>query len=199
MKNPSSRPALTTPVLPALLLSTVALHAQNTWVPGGGGSWGTSGNWSGGVPVAGDDIVIGTTTYESPRITGTGRLLVQTDPFTLWLDAHPTLAERGEDGDDDCAREPIHIPGSVQPHGLLFVLGTEFLDILQVSANSAALIGRDPAELRGTGFLQLVPPDARSAVERLVREAATTYVNPFRVPVVSGDEVKFFDGIVHLL
>jgi autotransporter-associated beta strand protein len=40
-------------------------------------------------------------TYESPCITGNGRLLVQSDPFTLWLDAHPSLTERSEDGDDD--------------------------------------------------------------------------------------------------
>jgi light-regulated signal transduction histidine kinase (bacteriophytochrome) len=100
---------------------------------------------------------------------------------------------------DDCSREPIHIPGSVQPHGLLFLLETESLNILQVSSNSAALIGREPAELSGTAFLQLVPAEARSAVERLVREAATTYVNPFRVPVSVSEEVKFFDGIVHVL
>ncbi|MCW1883624.1 ATP-binding protein [Luteolibacter flavescens] len=100
---------------------------------------------------------------------------------------------------DDCAREPIHIPGSVQPHGVLFVLATERLEILQVSASAADLIGRDPAALAGTAFLEIVPPDARGPVERLVREAATTYVNPFRVPVAVGDEVRFFDGIVHIL
>jgi len=100
---------------------------------------------------------------------------------------------------DDCAHEPIHIPGSVQPHGVLFVLETERLEILQVSSSSKALIDREPAELPGTEFLSLVPAEARSAVERLVRNAATTYVNPFRVPVAVGDEAKFFDGIVHVL
>ena len=100
---------------------------------------------------------------------------------------------------DDCAREPIHIPGSVQPHGMLFVLETARLEILQVSANSKSLIGREAAELLGAGFLDLVPADARGPVERLVRDAATTYVNPFRVPVAVGDDVKFFDGIVHIL
>ena len=41
--------------------------------------------------------------------------------------------------EDDCAREPIHIPGGIQPHGFLFSIddtGT----ILQHSANSMALV-----------------------------------------------------------
>lgn len=100
---------------------------------------------------------------------------------------------------DDCAREPIHIPGSVQPHGMLFVLETTRFEILQVSANSKSLIGREASELSGLGFLDLIPVDARGPVERLVRDAATTYVNPFRVPVAVGGELKFFDGIVHIL
>ncbi|MBP7288744.1 MAG: hypothetical protein KBB21_19110 [Nannocystaceae bacterium] len=34
---------------------------------------------------------------------------------------------------DNCAREPIHIPGSIQPHGLLFACRGPHLQIRQVS------------------------------------------------------------------
>ncbi|WP_144145566.1 ATP-binding protein [Paraburkholderia sp. BCC1884] len=44
----------------------------------------------------------------------------------------------------DCAREPIHIPGGIQPHGFLFSIDTDGV-LLQVSANVAALTG-SPAE-----------------------------------------------------
>ncbi|MFM0057783.1 ATP-binding protein [Paraburkholderia phytofirmans] len=46
--------------------------------------------------------------------------------------------------DADCAREPIHIPGGIQPHGFLFSISTDGT-LLQVSANTATLTGA-PAE-----------------------------------------------------
>ena len=35
----------------------------------------------------------------------------------------------------DCDREPIHIPGTIQPFGVLFVLAEPSLTITQVSEN----------------------------------------------------------------
>jgi diguanylate cyclase (GGDEF)-like protein len=40
-----------------------------------------------------------------------------------------------------CAQEPIHIPGSIQPHGVLFVLAEPDLTITHVSANIEAVLG----------------------------------------------------------
>lgn len=42
---------------------------------------------------------------------------------------------------EQCAREPIHIPGSIQPHGAVVVLHPETLHVLQASANAAATLG----------------------------------------------------------
>ncbi|WP_265594503.1 polysaccharide lyase family 8 super-sandwich domain-containing protein [Haloferula sp. BvORR071] len=39
--------------------------------------------------------------HESPRISGSGKLLVSGDPFERWLDGYPTLGNRSEDGDPD--------------------------------------------------------------------------------------------------
>ena len=49
---------------------------------------------------------------------------------------------------DRCAAEPIRLPGSIQPHGVLLVLEPHGWRILQASANSAAVIGFafDPAD-----------------------------------------------------
>jgi light-regulated signal transduction histidine kinase (bacteriophytochrome) len=44
-----------------------------------------------------------------------------------------------------CDREPIHIPGSIQPHGVLVVVDARTLTILQVSENAADVLGVDPA------------------------------------------------------
>lgn len=49
--------------------------------------------------------------------------------------------------DEACAQEPIHIPGAIQPHGALLLLGHGAdAPILQASVNAAMLLGaeRDP-------------------------------------------------------
>jgi chemotaxis family two-component system sensor kinase Cph1 len=48
-----------------------------------------------------------------------------------------------------CDREPIHIPGAIQPHGFLVVVDPVGFLIRQVSSNSAVFTGRDAAELLG--------------------------------------------------
>jgi chemotaxis family two-component system sensor kinase Cph1 len=53
------------------------------------------------------------------------------------------------DGLDDCAREPIHIPGSIQPHGYLFVLNAADLTVAAVSQNVADAMGIRAADLIG--------------------------------------------------
>ena len=50
---------------------------------------------------------------------------------------------------DTCDREPIHIPGSIQPFGVLFFLDGPDLGIGAVSANVAEHFGHDPAALIG--------------------------------------------------
>jgi light-regulated signal transduction histidine kinase (bacteriophytochrome) len=44
-----------------------------------------------------------------------------------------------------CDREPIHLPGSIQPHGVLLVLDEPGLVVAQASANTADQLGLPPA------------------------------------------------------
>lgn len=44
---------------------------------------------------------------------------------------------------DTCAREPIHIPEAIQPHGAMFVLDAETFAVVGHSANVAEFIGSD--------------------------------------------------------
>ncbi len=55
-----------------------------------------------------------------------------------------------------CDREPIHIPGSIQPHGVLFTLAQPELIVLQSSANTAALLGIDPEQVIGRPLKSLL-------------------------------------------
>lgn len=54
------------------------------------------------------------------------------------------MSTTAENDLDACAREPIHIPGAVQPHGALLVLAPDTLAVLQASANAASLLGEAP-------------------------------------------------------
>lgn len=55
---------------------------------------------------------------------------------------------------DACSREPIHIPGSIQPHGALLVLSESDLTCLQASANCGDLLGGDFTHLVGRKLVE---------------------------------------------
>lgn len=59
------------------------------------------------------------------------------------------LSEEEEARLKECAVEPIHIPGSIQPHGALISIKADTFEILQVSVNSKQIFGIDPSELLG--------------------------------------------------
>ncbi len=57
-----------------------------------------------------------------------------------------------------CAREPIHIIGHIQPHGLLFALSEPDLIVRQVSANLSTAIGMSPDQLLGSSIENILGP-----------------------------------------
>lgn len=60
----------------------------------------------------------------------------------------------------NCADEPIHLPGSIQPHGLLFVLDEPGLTVRHVSANVGDLLGLPPGSVLGAPLADLAAPEA---------------------------------------
>ena len=57
-----------------------------------------------------------------------------------------------------CDREPIHIPGSVQPHGLMLVVDPESLSVTHAAGNVATRLGR--ADWLGASLEDLLGKDA---------------------------------------
>ena len=49
-----------------------------------------------------------------------------------------------------CDREPIQIPGSVQPHGAMLVLEPETLEIVQAAGDTQRFLGRDVRQVAGS-------------------------------------------------
>jgi chemotaxis family two-component system sensor kinase Cph1 len=55
-----------------------------------------------------------------------------------------------------CDREPIHVPGSIQPHGLLFVLAAADATVLQASENVAEVLGRPVSHVLGRPLAEVL-------------------------------------------
>ena len=67
---------------------------------------------------------------------------------------------------DNCATEPIHVPGAIQPHGVLIAVTEPDLTIAVVSANVAEWFGVGPGEALGSDLAALLGPDNRDVIER---------------------------------
>lgn len=60
---------------------------------------------------------------------------------------------------ENCAREPIHIPGRIQPRGALLVVRESDGRVLQCSTNVHGLVGRDSADVLGAPLTEVLGPD----------------------------------------
>ena len=56
-----------------------------------------------------------------------------------------------------CEREPIHIPGSIQPHGVLVAVRLSDGTVTYASANAAETFGLDQASLIAQPFREAFP------------------------------------------
>ncbi|GGJ89947.1 ATP-binding protein [Pseudomonas matsuisoli] len=80
---------------------------------------------------------------------------------------------------ENCAKEPIHVPGSIQPHGFMLVCDQETREILQVSQNATEWLGIDNGALLGRTLDELIDnaPVAVARMDELVGQEN----NPFHV------------------
>lgn len=91
----------------------------------------------------------------------------------------------------DCAREPIHIPGAIQPHGALVTFAAEGGVVLQVSENLEAIVGAAPEAWLGRPIEACVG-EAQAAIlrEALRPEEPTS-------PLALHFGGRTFDGLLH--
>jgi len=97
----------------------------------------------------------------------------------------------------NCDREPIEIPGSIQPHGILVVLHPESLVILQAAGPTDVLLGLTVDDLLGVEFGALVSADAvqviRDILTRVSHGPRSENLFSFEVTAVG----QRFDAAVH--
>ena len=98
---------------------------------------------------------------------------------------------------DNCAREPIHLPGRIQPHGVLLALREPDLVIDQASVNCATLLGRGHKELLGKNVESLFGPELLANLRDKPSSASLLERNPLRLQIRVAGQPVAFDGIVH--
>ena len=92
---------------------------------------------------------------------------------------------------DNCAREPIHVPGSIQPRGVLLAVSEPDLVVQQVSANlgdllgvpSERALGRRLEEVLGVGPADLVARSASAFGDLRERNPVELMLEVDRTPV----------------
>lgn len=99
---------------------------------------------------------------------------------------------------DNCAREPIHIPGSVQPRGVLLVVQDDGGVVLQASTNVATVLGRPVEAVLGAPLGDVLGvPAARVVLEQLAAVPDHRTRNPGLVQVATADGTVQLDVVVH--
>lgn len=96
----------------------------------------------------------------------------------------------------NCDREPIHIPGSIQPHGAMLVYDPATQLITHASVNAAGMLGV-AKDAVGQGLHDVIGPEAAHAVRNTVAKS----VSPAAPGVLFGAKVagsdKRFDVAAH--
>lgn len=95
---------------------------------------------------------------------------------------------------DTCADEPIHIPGAIQPHGVLFACEGPTLIVTQVSANVEQVFGVAVDAIVGKSLGTLCEAGAGSIAAAFAHPEALREVNPLRVEI-SG---RAYDAVLHV-
>jgi PAS domain S-box-containing protein len=92
--------------------------------------------------------------------------------------------------------ETIHIPGAIQAHGLLFVLQSPDLTILQVSSNISTILGIKPEKILGKKISHIINKNKSELIKQGL-EATIETINPFNISINTSEGKKFFDAIIH--
>ena len=75
---------------------------------------------------------------------------------------------------NNCDREPIHIPGAILPHGVLLVLDSDTLEVLQAAGDLPGLLGKSLHDLLGKSADTVLNPAQTARLRRLSAEQALT-------------------------
>lgn len=97
----------------------------------------------------------------------------------------------------NCDKEPIHIPGYIQPHGVILALHPVELTILQVSNNTFELFGIPPEELINQNLDILLGSEQIALFKDCLDNQDLQIVNPIEFSIKAHNKIINVDGIIH--
>jgi two-component system, chemotaxis family, sensor kinase Cph1 len=92
-------------------------------------------------------------------------------------------------------KEPLHIPGLIQPHGILFVLKKETLEILQVSKNIEVFFNYSAESLIGKQLKDIFSPYHFKKIKQYIKNHKLTHIKPFTIKINNNHHI--FNGVFH--
>ncbi len=99
---------------------------------------------------------------------------------------------------DNCAREPIHVPGSIQPRGVLLVVTEPQFEVQHTSVNVAEVLGREVEDTLGAPLADVIGAGPAGEVSRFAASFADLRArNPLELTVAVRGRAEGFDAIVH--
>ncbi len=96
-----------------------------------------------------------------------------------------------------CDREPIHIPGSIQPHGILLVLDRRTGMVEQTAGDTRFLLGRGTAQLVGVALASILEPEAEAFVRACLDVPARAVAPSVRLGIRSRSGALPLDLTIH--
>lgn len=96
-----------------------------------------------------------------------------------------------------CDREPIHVPGAIQPHGVLLALREPALEVVQASTSTADHLGVQAAALLGTPLDDVLGADGAAEVRAAAASGDPRAASPLRLRTRAGAEERAWDGVLH--
>lgn len=98
----------------------------------------------------------------------------------------------------NCEREPIHIPGSIQPHGVLLTVAGSTEPVQQVSAGAEHFLGHTAEELLGATLDEILDDASWAAVATVMAEENVSRVGiPQSVAPRRPGPVPQFEALLH--
>ncbi len=98
---------------------------------------------------------------------------------------------------ENCADEPIHIPGSIQPHGYFLALHSKDLKIYAASQNLIELTGRTPEELIDQPAETIVRKKDLKAIGKSRLSSNATNHNPEILHILTAKKERPFSAIIN--
>ena len=95
----------------------------------------------------------------------------------------------------NCDREPIHLSGAIQPHGVLFVLSLPELTIVQLSTNTEAFFGIAPQALLGCSIAAILDESSLEGLRHHLATSESGVLAPLKL--TTRERSAVFDAILH--